>query len=414
MINKEVIVRNRQAHLLAHYELLNDDEKQQFAAQLETVDFDNLSRLYEQLVDGAGDVATMSQIEPIEPILPSSEMRLRQIALGEAALRDGRVAVLLLAGGQGSRLGHDGPKGTFDIGVAAGRSLFELHANNLNALARRTGVHLPWLIMTSAINHKATVEFFKRHNYFNYPPSSVTFFEQGSIEAVDFDGRVIIEDRARISRSPDGNGGCFKALKNSGLVDELIDGGYQWLFIFNVDNAIVDIADPAFVGFAIESDLPCAIKVVAKTAPEEKVGVPCMVDGKPTIVEYSELSDKMLHEVDAAGKLRYRGGNIGNYCLCLDALKSYLDKPLNYHLATKKIPYLDGAGRQVKPTAPNGYKFELFIFDIFPAFAGMSVLEVAREMAFAPVKNATGEDSPLTAKALFENKYALKKDDDCE
>ncbi len=410
MINKAAIMRNRQAHLLEHYELLNGDQKKQFAEQLKTVDFDALSQLYNQLVR-RGDVKKASQIQPIRPLLPTPEMRRKQIELGERALREGKVAVLLLAGGQGSRLGHDGPKGTFDIGVAAGRSLFELHANNLIALAQRTGVHLPWLIMTSALNHSASVEFFERNNYFNYPPAKVTFFKQGSITAVDFDGKVIIEDRGRISRSPDGNGGCFKALQKNGLVDDLINAGYQWLFIFNVDNAIVDIADPAFIGFAIESALPCALKVVAKTSPLEKVGVPCMVDGKPTIVEYSELSEQMLNALDASGELLFRGGNIGNYCLRLDALKDYLDQPLQYHLATKKIPFLNSDGRQVFPQKPNGYKFELFIFDIFPAFSGMSVLEVERAMAFAPVKNASGEDSPLTAKALFEDKYALKSGD---
>ncbi len=399
---------SKQAHLTAHCARLNETKRALFQREIEQIDYVKIEQLYNSLCKGESITETKQTITPITPLIPSPEQIKQYTEIGKKALQDGKVAALLLAGGQGSRLGHDGPKGTYDIGVSGGKSLFELHANYLKEQNQLTGHNMTWLIMTSAINHAATVQFFEENDYFGYPKDKITFFEQGMIEAVDFDGKIIIESETKISRSPDGNGGCFRALKENKLIDKLIADGCEWLFVFNVDNAIVNIADPLFIGFTIAAQSTCSAKVVEKTAPEEKVGIPCVVDGKPTIVEYSELTEAMLNARDDDGRLYYRGGNIGNYCLSLAVLKRYLEKPLNYHLATKKIAYLDDSGQTVKPTEPNGYKFELFIFDIFPAFSNMAVMQVERELEFAPVKNATGNDSPETAKRLFENKMRRK------
>ncbi len=401
----------KQAHLYAHRDNLPVEKRSLFEQQIKMVDFNKIDRLYDQLVATDQTNRSVADLTPIMPAVPTPQEAAQYQAIGQRALREGKVAALLLAGGQGSRLGHDGPKGTFDIGVAGGRSLFELHANYLKRQAEQTGYYIDWLIMTSAINHTATVNFFEKNAYFGYPAEKITFFEQGMIEAVDFAGKIIIEDKLKISRSPDGNGGCFKALKEYGLVDKLLAKGYQWLFVFNVDNAIVNIADPLFIGFTIQSGLPCAAKVVEKTDANEKVGVPCLIDGKPTIVEYSELTAEQARQRTTDGRLWLRGANIGNYCLDLKQLQRYLSQPLQYHLATKKIAYFDGK-TSLKPTEPNGYKFELFIFDIFPAFSGMAVLQVDRAAEFAPVKNAIGADSPQTARLLYQKKYSVGGD--CE
>ncbi len=402
---KKQLKNDNQAHLYAHLATLEGAAKADFQRQIEQIDFAKIERLYNHLTAQTAVVQATEQLMPIEPHQPTAAEAARYIEIGRSALRQKKVAALLLAGGQGTRLGHAGPKGTYDIGVAAGRSLFELHAKSLKARSEACGQTIDWLIMTSQINHAATLAFFEKNDYFGYARSAIHFFQQGMIEAVDFTGKVIIQDRATISRSPDGNGGCFKALADNGLVDRLIADGYEWLFVFNVDNAIVNIADPLFIGYTIAAQQPCAAKVVAKTSAAEKVGIPCIVAGKPTIVEYSELSEAQLTARDQSGRLRLRGGNIGSYCLNLAALRDYLAQPLHYHLATKKIPYLNSAGQQVTPTEPNGYKFELFIFDIFPAFSGMAVLEVERADEFAPVKNASGADSSATARALFEAKW---------
>ncbi len=407
MINNQQ--QNRQAHLFKHCESLDASDRQLFEHRLANIDIAKINQLYDSLVKSSSPLIQPKTIEPITPHKPTEEQINNYTRIGYEALKNGKVAALLLAGGQGSRLGHIGPKGTYDIAVAGGKSLFELHANYLKVQNEKVGHVMHWLIMTSALNHAATVEFFETNNYFGYPTEKITFFEQGMIEAVDFDGKIIIESDTKISRSPDGNGGCFRALKENNIVEKLMIEGCDWLFIFNVDNAIVNIADPLFVGYTIASQSACAAKVVEKSAPSEKVGIPCMVDGRPTIVEYSELTDEMLTMRDDDGKLLYRGGNIGNYCLSLDILKIYLEKPLNYHLATKKIPYLAADGKTITPTEPNGYKFELFIFDIFPAFSDMAVLQVDRELEFAPVKNATGEDSPETARRLYNNKFKTNR-----
>ncbi len=407
MTNKQEDIK-RQAHLFKHCEALVGRQKQMFREQLNQIDIAKINQLYDSLCTGNTTVNPHQSIAPILPHNPTAEQVESYKKIGNKALKGGKVAALLLAGGQGSRLGHDGPKGTYDIGVSGGKSLFELHANYLKRQNNTIGHTMTWLIMTSVINHAATVRFFDENNYFGYPKDKITFFEQGMIEAVDFDGKIIIESETKISRSPDGNGGCFRALKENKIIDKLIADGCEWLFIFNVDNAIVNIADPLFIGFTIDAQCACSAKVVEKTMPSEKVGIPCMADGRPTIVEYSEMSSDMIEARDDSGKLLYRGGNIGNYCISLAELKRYLAQPLNYHLATKKIAYLDDNGQTVKPSAPNGYKFELFIFDIFPAFSDMAVLQVVRELEFAPVKNATGNDSPETAKQLYNNKFSVK------
>ncbi len=390
-----------QEYLLAHYQSLTAEEKSLFEQDIAKVDYPKIEQLYRQLVLGSNQQEDFSDVKPLsaKTNLTAEELK----SLGENALKAGKVAVLLLAGGQGTRLGHKGPKGTFDLGVEDANSLFEIQANSLKQLAQKYGQYLPWYIMTSKINHQATLDFFAEHNSFAYPQDKLHFFSQNMIESVDNQGKLMLANKTELVRSPDGNGGVFAALKQNNIVDQMLAEGYQWLFIYNVDNAITSIADPAFVGAAIDAGNPCAIKVVPKLTADEKVGVPCLCNGKPAILEYTEIGEDRARKVDSEGQLVFDGANIGNYLLDLKALQELLNQPLEYHLAHKKINHYQDGEIKIADIA-NGYKFELFIFDIFKEMSGMTVYQGNRENDFAPVKNKTGNDSPETARILYEKK----------
>ncbi len=405
-MNIEQLEYSAQTDLFAHYQNLDTDEQKVLAKDLADVDYKMLSDLYFDLVISADSKTDNQSVVKIKPLPAESALDKAEIrALGEEAIKNNQLAVLLLAGGQGTRLGHKGPKGTFDLGVEGANSLFEIQANSLKTINQQYGVTLPWYIMTSEINHQETVDFFAENNNFAYPEESIHFFKQASIAALSENGKLLLADKTKLIKSPDGNGGCFKALQQYGIVDELLAKAYQWLFVYNVDNAITTIADVDFLGTAILKGNPCAVKVVPKLSADEKVGVPCLVDNNPTILEYTEIGTERANLRDDSGNLIYDGANIGNYLLELNSLQRLLEKPLNYHLAKKKVPYYQD-GKIIEPETENVYKFELFIFDIFKSMAGMTVYQGKRENDFAPVKNKTGADSPETARALYRGKYA--------
>lgn len=399
-----------QGHLARHYRALTQENPEQaavFIAQVQNLDLPLLSRLYQELVISEHH-GQERQISPLQPDQLSEEQAEGLKHKGLQAIGAGKVAVLLLAGGQGSRLGHEGPKGTFDIGLESGKSLFEIQADALKSVAQAAGYAPHWYVMTSATNNAETVAFFEEKAYFGYPVDRVHFFEQGMMPSVDFNNRVLLSAPGQLALNPDGNGGCFIAMKRHGILDKLRAEGVEWLFLYGVDNAIVNMADPVFVGYAIESGKPAASKVVAKAHAGEKVGVLCYDNGRPAIVEYSEMTEADNQLKDARGQLVYQNGNILNHLLSLEVLADYMDKPLTFHLATKKIPYWDAEAGYCQPGQPNGYKYESFIFDLFPHFSDMGALMVSRALEFAPVKNATGEDSPETARALYRQKHGLE------
>lgn len=393
--------KHNQQHLINHYESLETKAKIQFESQLQGIDFELIHQLYRDLV-ATSVVEGDSKLSPLEPdVLATAQEKKLWYERGIEALKEGQVAVLLLAGGQGSRLGHEGPKGTFDIGLPSGASLFELQCQTLIALHKVCGVHLHWYVMTSETNNQETVEFFEAHDYFGYPKTHVTFFNQGMLPSVDEEGKLLIKAPGELSLSPDGNGGCFIALKKTGCLDQMKADGAKWLFVYGVDNAITQIADPYFVGYTLMSGLPAASKVVSKVSWDEKVGVLCYKNNRPAIVEYSEMPEDLLVATNNDGELLYNNANILNHLIRLDVLEAYLDQPIPYHLAHKNIPYMNQDGQLITPLKPNGYKFEAFIFDLFPYFDGMAALQVRREAEFAPVKNKAGQDSPESARNLY-------------
>lgn len=397
---KALLAEHNQEQILDFYGELNENEQADLLSQIEKLDFSLLGSLKpENMADTEkGTVEPLAKAATIGDIQQNIE-EYRNI--GIEAIKGGKVAAVLLAGGQGTRLGFDKPKGMFNIGINKELYIFECLINNLMDVVNETGVWIPLLIMTSEKNNEDTMNFFKEKNYFGYNSEYVDFFVQDMAPSVDFDGKIYLESKSRISLSPNGNGGWFSSIVRAGLLDKLKANGVEWLNVFSVDNVLQRIADPAFIGAVIKSGSQSGSKVVAKANPEERVGAMCLENGRPSIIEYYELTDKMAHQRMENGELAYRFGVILNYLFRLDKLEEINDVKLSVHIVKKKIPYIDENGCEMKPSEPNGYKFELLILDMIKMYDSCLPYEVERRKEFAPVKNAEGVDSVATARELL-------------
>ena len=320
---------------------------------------------------------------------------------GLKALREGKVGAILLAGGQGTRLGFDKAKGMFNIGVTKTLYIFEQLIKNLMQVKHEAGVWIPLYIMTSEKNDVQTRTFFEEHDFFGYDSSYVKFFVQEMVPAVDFDGNILMESEDSLAMSPNGNGGWFKSMLRAHLDEDIRTRGIEWLNVFAVDNVLQRIADPVFVGATILSGCVCGSKVVRKVSPYERVGAMCLEDGKPSIVEYYELTPEMAEAVNENGSLLYGFGVILNYLFRVDKLMEIVKTNLPMHIVEKKVPYLDENGQLQKPKEPNAYKFETLILDMVYMMDNCLPFEVEREKEFAPVKNALGTDSVESARELL-------------
>lgn len=400
-MNKELeanILKYNQGHLLEHYKLLNDTEKKSFEQQLGSIDYALMADLYKNADIVHEEVSY--EFEPIPSVLLDTAHKAGYFEAGVEVIKAGKVASVLMAGGQGTRLGYDGPKGSYDIGLEGGETLFELHCNQLKQVFSDTGVYIKWYVMTSESNHDETCDFFEKNQYFDYPKESIRFFKQGQLPVVTPSGDIIIKERGIIALSPDGNGGCYMALKVSGILDEMAKNGVEWINLFGVDNALAKVCDPVFVGFAAKKNAQISSKVVTKKEAKERVGVVGYKNGNPTIIEYSELSEAEAISTNEQGELRYNSANIVNHLIKVSLVKQKVDDQMDYHVARK---YTEGINAEAsEDRKPNSMKFETFIFDLFMYSDDMSVLEVVREEEFAPVKNKEGADSPASAKALVE------------
>ena len=321
---------------------------------------------------------------------------------GLDAIKKCKVGAILLAGGQGTRLGFDKAKGMYNIGVNKDLYIFEQLIRNLQKVTDEAGAFVPLYVMTSDKNDADTRAFFAEHNYFGYNPDFVKFFVQEMVPAVDFDGNVLIEAEDSLAMSPNGNGGWFSSLLRAGLGEDLKAKGVEWLNVFAVDNVLQQIADPVFVGATIQSGCVSGAKVVRKCDPYERVGALCLEDGKPSIIEYYELTPEMAEATNEAGSLLYGFGVILNYLFSVEKLIEIAEKQLPLHIVEKKVPYIDENGVFVKPEAPNAYKFETLILDMVYMMDNCLSFEVEREKEFAPVKNATGVDSVESARELLQ------------
>ena len=386
-----------QEHLLKYYDELDSDKQAELLRQIEKTDFSVID------INKEADVSGDELIEPL------AAMKIEEInakadtfrAKGADAIKQCKVGAVLLAGGQGTRLGFDKPKGMFNIGENKDVYIFERLILNLMDVVNETGAWVPLFIMTSEKNNDDTVSFFKEHDYFGYDKDYIQFFVQDMAPSVDYSGKVYMEDKGRISLSPNGNGGWFTSLMRSEAVKMIDKYGIEWLNVFAVDNVLQRIADPVFVGATIDSGCVSGAKVVRKANPDEKVGVMCKRNGHPSIIEYYEFTDELKAVTDEEGEPAYNYGVILNYIFRVKELREILDAKFPIHIVEKKIPFMNEQGELVKPEEPNGYKFEELILDMISMLENCLVFEVDREKEFAPVKNKTGVDSVDSARMLL-------------
>ena len=386
-----------QQHLLHFYGELNEEQKQMLLSQIEATDFEVLASLDATHIMERGKIAPLAAMQ-LPEIAEKKEM-FRKVGLD--AIRGDKVGAVLLAGGMGTRLGSDAPKGVYNIGVTKDLYIFECLIRNLLQVTAQAEHMIYLYVMTSDKNHEQTVAFFKEHQYFGYPQDHIFFFMQEMAPAVDHDGKVYLEEKDKIATSPNGNGGWFVSMARSGILDQIHKTGIEWLNVFAVDNVLQKIADPVFVGACIEEQCNVGAKVVAKANPDEKVGVMCLEDGKPSIIEYYELTEEMRQEKNEKGEYVYNYGVILNYLFRVSELERIMSHKLPHHKVEKKIAHIDENGNPVKPEKPNGYKFEQLVLDMIHDMDCCLPFEVVRSQEFAPIKNKEGVDSVETARALL-------------
>lgn len=387
-----------QEHLLKYYNELNADEQEKLLSQIGETDFGVIEACkHMDAMTKRGTIAPLKAMELSE--IEAEKEKFHQI--GIEALRLGKVGAVLLAGGMGTRLGSDDPKGMYNIGVTKDMYIFERLISNLMNVVNEAGVWVPLFIMTSDKNREATENFLREHEFFGYDEECVWFFKQEMAPATDYNGKVYLEEKGKISTSPNGNGGWYSSMDREGILDIVHLKGIQWLNVFAVDNVLQRICDPVFVGATIDRNCAVGSKVVRKNAPDEKVGVMCLEDGKPSIVEYYELTDELMNAKDEKGEPAYNFGVILNYLFRENDLGKMLEKKLPLHVVEKKIPYLDEDGNYVKPETPNGYKFEGLVLDMIHEMDSCLPFEVVRNKEFAPIKNKTGVDSVESARELL-------------
>ena len=388
----------KQTYIKAAMEKNTAEENEALKAKLDAVDWSVLSHITrKETVNERGVFAPLEAVEIAE--IKEREDEFRHIGL--QALKDGKVGAVLLAGGQGTRLGLDRPKGTLNIGVDRELYLFEQLVRNLMDVTDEADAYVPLYIMTSNINHDDTEAFFKEHNFFGYPEEYVKFFVQEMNPACDYDGRVYMESVSEVAMSPNGNGGWFGSMVKAGLLEDIHARGIEWINVFAVDNCLQRIADPLFVGATIAYGCESGAKVVRKAAPDEKVGVLCTEDGRPSIAEYYEMTEEMATARKENGDLLYGFGVILNYLFSEKKLEEIADANMPIHVVEKKIPYRDVDGTYVKPEAPNGYKFETLVLDMVHMMENCVPYEVDRTKEFAPIKNLHGVDSLDSARELM-------------
>lgn len=396
---KEKLAKYEQGHVLKYYDELSTEGQEALLLQIEETDMSILA--------ACKDIEALTQKGVISPLaameLPEIEENKASFTqTGIEAIRQGKVAAVLLAGGMGTRLGSDDPKGMYNIGLTRDLYIFECLVNNMMDVVKQAGCWIHWFIMTSDKNNEATIKFLKEKNYFGYNGEYIHFFKQDMAAATDYNGKIYLEEKGKLSTSPNGNGGWFSSLKNSGLLDVIHEKGIEWLNAFAVDNVLQRIADPVFIGATIEKNVAVGAKVVRKNAPDEKVGVVCLEDGRPSIVEYYELTEELMTAKDAKGDPAYNFGVILNYLFKVADLEGLMGGKMPLHIVEKKIPYLNEAGELVKPEVPNGYKYESLILDMIHLLDSCLPFEIQRNKEFAPIKNKTGIDSVESARALLQ------------
>ena len=393
---KQLLKKYDQLQLLDYYEELNGEERAKLLSDIEKLDFSVLENLRPEEGKKLGALAPADALS-LEDI---QRQRGEYEECGLAALRAGKVAAVLLAGGQGTRLGSSLPKGMYNIGLTRTLTIFEQQMNNIFDVVKKAGVMFHIFVMTSDINDEATRRYFADCNYFGYDSSKIHFYEQKLAPTCSKEGKIYLDEKYKVSMSPNGNGGWYSSLVEAGYAPLLKSEGIEWLNIYAVDNVLQRICDPVFIGATLKSGCACSGKVVKKVSPEERVGVLCKEDGLPAIVEYYEMPPELAALRDADGELTYRYGVILNYLFSVETLNKIYNDKLPCHLAFKAVPHIEN-GVRVTPSQPCGYKFETLAVDIVRLMGSCLAVEVDRSREFAPVKNKTGVDSVESARELL-------------
>lgn len=403
---KALLEKHGQGHVLRFWDKLSPAQQGGLLDQVAALDFKTLEQIRALLQAGGEVQAATAELKPAPVVIPGAAESVAARAAGEKALRAGQVGVILVAGGQGTRLGYDGPKGTYPLAPITGATLFEIHSRKILALQRQYGAAIPFYIMTSEGNDADTRKAFEASGYFGLNPRDVKFFIQGTLPAFLPDGRVVLEAPHKLFAAPDGHGGILTALERRGMLADMKQRGLSTLYYFQVDNPLVDIADPAFIGWHLQRRAEMSLKVCAKRDPAEGLGVTVVRGGRASVLEYTELTEEQKQARCPDGELLFKYGSVAIHVFALDFLLQEASAGLPLHQAHKKVPHCDDHGVTVKPQKPNAYKFEKFIFDALPDARESLVLAFDREEEFAPVKNAEGSDSPATARAAMMEKAA--------
>lgn len=386
-----------QLHVLQYYDELSGHEKEALLEQIMGTDLAMLAQcLHKEELNPRGEITPIEVMK----LAQIEERRDEFVQAGLDAIRAGKIGAVMLAGGMGTRLGADVPKGTYNIGLTKEVYIFQRQVENLLDVVHQAEAWIPLYVMTSDKNHEVTKAFFEEKKYFGYNPDYVTFFMQDMAPASDYNGRVYMEEKYKMSTSPNGNAGWFLSMIKWGVADQVKEAGIEWLNVFAVDNVLQRIADPCFLGATIVTGSASGAKVVKKNAPDERVGAICLEDGRPSIVEYYDMTQELMEAVDEQGEPAYDYGVILNYLFRQKDLWEIAAGRLPLHIVEKKIPYLDEQGRHVKPEEPNGYKFEQLALDLVHEMDSCLPYEVVRNHEFAPIKNETGIDSVETARVL--------------
>ena len=393
-----------QEQVLDRYNFLDDNKKQKLIKQIKNIDFDQIQELFIEKDKKIDDkTCKITNIEYVDKSKLSREEYERYNKIGTKIIQEGKYAVVTMAGGQGTRLGYVAPKGTFKIGGGIDKSLFEALSDTIKEAREKYNTRIPWYIMTSRENNNATEKFFEKNDFFNLPYEDVKFFKQGELPMLDTNGKLMLDETGIIKLAADGHGGVFEALSKNGYIEDMKKRNIEWIFISGVDNVLAGLVDPIAVGLSVVNNTLATGKSVVKRNPSEKVGVFCKKNGRPYVIEYTEITDDMANAKDKNGELLYGESHILTNLFNIKALEDISKNKLPYHSAFKKAKYMDKNGEIIKPEKPNAYKFEAFIFDAFESLDDMSILRVKREDEFAPLKNAEGEDSPDTARQLYIN-----------
>jgi len=406
---KKLLKEHNQSHLLAFWEQLKPAQRQNLLAQIEELDFSKVDDWVAKYVRETASVPIPADFAPAPSYspVPSGPQQQRKYAqareLGEQLISAGKVAALVVAGGQGTRLGFDGPKGNFPISPVKNKTLFQIFAETTAAVSQKYNTACPWYIMTGPLNHAETKEIFRSNDYYGLDGKDVFIFEQGTLPNFSFDGKILLAGKADIAYSPDGHGGSLKALYKSGRLEDMKKRGVEFISYWQVDNPLVHIFDPLFIGLHALDQAEMSSKAVIKTGPKERVGNFCLVDGKVTVIEYSDLSVSQAKMRNADGSLLFELGSIAIHIIN----RAFVEKlnaegfSLPLHKAVKKIPHIDRQGRLVEPDEPNGIKLESFVFDALPLASRSIILQTLRSQEFAPTKNATGVDSVETTRQMM-------------